>query len=111
VNAAKKEKVLYTFGIKPANGEEPSGPMLDANGNFFGTTFYGGTDNSTCSLGCGIVYEISSTGKYSVLHRFSGANDGSDPSGGLAEDSSGNIYGAAMDGGSGGNGVIYKVTP
>jgi len=111
VNAAKKEKVLYTFGIKPANGEEPSGPMLDANGNFFGTTFYGGTDNSTCSLGCGVVYEISSTGKYSVLHRFTGANDGSDPSGGLAEDSSGDIYGAAMDGGSGGNGVIYKVTP
>jgi uncharacterized repeat protein (TIGR03803 family) len=111
VNAANKEKVLYTFGIKPANGEEPSGPMLDANGNFFGTTFYGGTDNSTCSLGCGVVYEISSTGKYSVLHRFTGANDGWDPSGGLAEDSAGNIYGVNMDGGSGGNGVIYKITP
>jgi len=111
VNAAKKEKVLYTFGIKAANGEEPSGPVLDANGNFFGTTFYGGTDNSTCSLGCGVFYEISSARKYSVLHRFTGGNDGWDPSGGLAEDSSGNIYGAAMDGGSGSNGVIYKITP
>jgi uncharacterized repeat protein (TIGR03803 family) len=29
----------------------------------------------------------------------------------LAEDSDGNIYGAAMEGGSGSNGVIYKITP
>jgi uncharacterized repeat protein (TIGR03803 family) len=111
VNAAKKEKVLYTFGPKAKNGEEPSGPVLDMNGNLFGTTFDGGTVNSTCTFGCGVLYEISSAGKYSVLHRFTGANDGWDPSGGLTEDTAGNIYGATMDGGSGSNGVIYKITP
>ena len=111
VNVANKEKVIHTFGKNASNGEEPSGSLLDAKGNFFGTTFYGGTDNSTCSLGCGVVYEISAAGKYSVLYRFTGANDGWDPSGGLAEDSAGNIYGAAMEGGSGSNGVIYKITP
>jgi uncharacterized repeat protein (TIGR03803 family) len=58
-----------------------------------------------------VVYEISSTGKYSVLHRFTGANDGWDASGGLAEDSAGNIYGATMNGGSSGDGVIFKITP
>jgi uncharacterized repeat protein (TIGR03803 family) len=111
VNAANKEKVLHTFGIKAPSGAEPSGPVLNANGNFFGTTFYGGTINSTCSLGCGVLYEISSTGQYSVLHRFSGSNHGCHTRGGLAEDSAGNLYGATMDGGSGSNGVIYKITP
>jgi len=102
---------MHTFGKNASNGEEPSGSLLDAKGNFFGTTFYGGTDNSTCSLGCGVIYEISAAGKYSVLYRFTGANDGFDPSGPLAEDSAGNIYGATMDGGSGSNGVIYEITP
>jgi uncharacterized repeat protein (TIGR03803 family) len=111
VNATNKEKVLYTFGVNAAKGDEPSSPVLDVNGNFFGTTFYGGTVNSTCSLGCGVAYELSSAGKYSVLHRFSGANDGSNPNGGLTEDTAGNIYGADTNGGSGGNGVIYKITP
>lgn len=43
--------------------------------------------------------------------RFTGAADGFSPGGGLAEDGSGNIYGATLNGGSGGNGVIYKITP
>jgi uncharacterized repeat protein (TIGR03803 family) len=111
VNPAHKEHVAYTFGKSAANGEEPSGPVLDVNGNFFGATFYGGTENSTCTFGCGVIYEISSAGKYSVLHRFTGANDGWDASGGLAEDSAGNIYGATMNGGSSGDGVIFKITP
>jgi uncharacterized repeat protein (TIGR03803 family) len=33
------------------------------------------------------------------------------PTGGLTEDSAGNIYGAAYLGGGSGNGVIYKITP
>jgi uncharacterized repeat protein (TIGR03803 family) len=111
VNAANKEHVPHIFGNNAANGEEPSGSLLDAKGNFFGATFYGGTDNSTCSLGCGVIYELSADGKYHVLHRFSGANDGSNPGGPLAEDSAGNIWGADTNGGSGGNGVIYMITP
>ncbi len=50
-------------------------------------------------------------GKYSVVYSFTGGTDGFNPAGGLAKDSSGNIYGATLDGGSGGNGVIYKITP
>jgi uncharacterized repeat protein (TIGR03803 family) len=111
VNAANKEHVPHTFGNSAVNGEEPSGSLLDAKGNFFGTTFYGGTDNSACSLGCGVVYQLSAAGKYHVLHRFTGANDGSNPSGPLAEDSDGNIWGADTNGGNGGNGVIYEITP
>jgi uncharacterized repeat protein (TIGR03803 family) len=101
---------VHTFGTAH-NGEEPSsGVFDDGKGDFFGTTFYGGTTNSTCTLGCGVLYQIAAGGKYSVLHRFTGANDGWLPTGGLIEDASGNLYGAALLGGSG-NGVIYKVTP
>jgi uncharacterized repeat protein (TIGR03803 family) len=110
VNAAGKEHVVHTFGTAH-NGEEPSsGVFDDGKDDFFGTTFYGGTTNSTCTLGCGVLYQIAAGGKYSVLHRFTGANDGWLPTGGLIEDASGNLYGAALLGGSG-NGVIYKVTP
>jgi hypothetical protein len=41
VNAANKEHVPHIFGNNAANGEEPSGSLLDAKGNFFGATFYG----------------------------------------------------------------------
>jgi uncharacterized repeat protein (TIGR03803 family) len=111
VNAAGIEHVVHTFGKQTRSGEEPSAGLFDAKGNFFGTTFYGGTTNTTCSFGCGVVYQIAAGGKYSVLHRFTGANDGWLPTGGLIEDSSGNVYGATILGGSGSNGVIYKITP
>jgi uncharacterized repeat protein (TIGR03803 family) len=111
VNAKGKEQVTHTFGKQAHDGEEPSAGLFDANGNFYGTTFYGGTVNSTCTFGCGVVYGIASGGKYSILHRFTGAADGWLPTGGLTEDSAGNIYGAAYLGGGSGNGVIYKITP
>jgi uncharacterized repeat protein (TIGR03803 family) len=111
VNAAGKERVVHTFGKRASDGAEPSAGVFDLNGNYFGTTFYGGTANSTCKYGCGVVYEIAQGGKYSVLHRFTGADDGWLPTGGLTDDGSGNIYGAAIMGGSGNNGVIYEITP
>jgi uncharacterized repeat protein (TIGR03803 family) len=112
LSATGKERVLHTFGKTAKDGEEPSGGLLDAAGNFYGSTFYGGIVNSTCTFGCGIVYEYSAKGKYSVIYKFTGADDGFNPSGALAEDSSGNLYGAVLFGGSGnGNGIIYKITP
>lgn len=110
LDSTGKEHVLHTFGKQPTDGEEPSGGLLDAAGNFYGVTFYGGTTNSTCSFGCGVVYRVTDGGKYAVLYRFTGAGDGWLPTGGLTEDSSGNLYGATMLGGSG-SGVIFKIKP
>ena len=80
-------------------------------GNFYGVTVYGGTVNSNCTFGCGVVYRVSNSGKYSVLYRFTGGTDGALPSGSLTEDASGNVYGATDSGGNGNNGVIYEITP
>jgi len=110
VNASAKERVLHAFGKQVNGGEEPSGGLLDAAGNFYGVTVYGGTVNSTCTFGCGVVYRVGGDGKYSVLYRFTGGTDGGLPSGSLTEDAAGNLYGAATVAGSG-NGVIYEITP
>jgi len=110
VNAQGVEQVLHTFGEQAGDGEEPSAGLLNADGVGYGTTFYGGTVNSTCTFGCGVVTRETAGGKYSVIYRFTGGADGFNPSGGLAQDSSGSIYGATLNGGGSGNGVIYKIS-
>lgn len=110
VDAAGHEHVLHSFGKQPTAGEEPSGGLVDVAGNFYGTTFYGGIKNSTCSFGCGVVYRINTNGKYSALHHFTGGADGWLPTGSLAEDAAGNLFGTALLGGSG-SGVIFQITP
>jgi uncharacterized repeat protein (TIGR03803 family) len=110
VNAQGVERVLHTFGNQAGDGEEPSGSLLDDAGNGYATTFYGGTVNGTCTFGCGVVAQEDAHGTYSVIYSFTGADDGYNPAGPLAKDRSGNIYGAASNGGSGANGVIYKIT-
>jgi len=41
------------------DGELPEGGVaIDANGNLYGTTSSGGTINGNCTLGCGVVWEI-----------------------------------------------------
>jgi uncharacterized repeat protein (TIGR03803 family) len=111
VDASAKERVLHTFGKKASGGEEPSGGLFDVAGNFYGVTVYGGTVNSNCTFGCGVVYRVNNSGNFSVLYRFTGGADGGLPSGSLTEDASGNLYGATDQGGNGNNGVIYEITP
>jgi uncharacterized repeat protein (TIGR03803 family) len=106
-----KESVLHTFNQQARDGQIPSGGLVDAAGSLYGATFYGGTKNSTCTFGCGIVYRIDKSGKYAVLHRFTGGADGWIPTGSLTEDSAGNIYGTSTVGGSGNSGVVFKITP
>src|SRR5579863_3445590 len=111
VNAQGVEKVLHTFGEQAGDGEEPSAGLLALGDTGYGTTFYGGTVNSTCTFGCGVVSREDTDGNYSVIYRFTGAEDGFNPAGGLTVNEFGNIYGATLNGGSSGNGVIYKITP
>ncbi|HEX4296280.1 MAG TPA: choice-of-anchor tandem repeat GloVer-containing protein [Rhizomicrobium sp.] len=47
---------------------------------------------------------------YHVLHSFSGS-DGSTPNGNLVLDGAGNLYGTTAEGGSSGDGTIFKLSP
>lgn len=102
-----KETVLHSF-TGGADGVYPyAGLFRDAPGNLYGTTENGGT----ASLG--VVFKISKAGKETVLHSFKGgAKDGSYPSSaGFYMDTKGNLYSVTSQGGTTGEGVLYRLSP
>ena len=105
------ETVLYTFS-GGADGANPvAGLVEDANGNLYGTTEYGG-DLSLCSgFGCGVAFEITAAGTYTVLHRFGAGTDGRLPLAGLVVDAAGNLYGTTNLGGTSFSGTVFEITP
>jgi hypothetical protein len=54
------------------------------------------------------VFKLSPTGKFTVLHQFTGGPDGGVPFSGLVMDSAGNLYGMTPEGGIG-EGVVFKI--
>lgn len=99
--------VLYSLNGPPGRG--PFGPVLiDSAGDLYGTTVAGGANQQ------GSVFKLTHSGGswiYSTLHDFTGGNDGRAPYGHLILDTKGNLYGTAGWGGSGGNGVVWEITP
>lgn len=99
-----EQRILHEFTSTPSDGCYPeAGVTLDAKGNMFGTTYYGG------EYGLGTVFMITPSGEETILHSFTGS-DGAGPYGGVVLDSSGNIYGAAAYGGANNSGTIYEIT-
>jgi uncharacterized repeat protein (TIGR03803 family) len=96
---AQSESVLYTFCSQGscADGALPYGNLImDAAGNIYGTTFYGGTyDCGYPYLGCGVVFELAPSGVETVRHDFHWGY-GSFPEGSLILDAKGNLYGATV---------------
>jgi uncharacterized repeat protein (TIGR03803 family) len=95
--------------------------LADVNGILYGTTQAGG-DAKKCvgfgrypDYGCGIVFEVTTSGREKVLHRFAGGTDGVAPVAGLAY-LNGTFYGTTSYGGAPrclyhGCGTIFKVEP
>ena len=84
---AATEKVLHTFNTTDG-GQTVAKLVLDANGNLYGTTPFGGR-------GFGVVYQLvpSGTGYTTrIIRSFTGGNDGANPNGGLILDAAGNLY-------------------
>jgi uncharacterized repeat protein (TIGR03803 family) len=110
--------VLYNF-TGGTDGFMPyAGLVQDKKGNLYGTAVFGGKTSSTCispDAGCGVVFEVTPSGKETVLYRFEGLSDGASPYGGLVRDPSGNLYGTATYAGSFtsgcdlGCGVVFKI--
>jgi uncharacterized repeat protein (TIGR03803 family) len=51
------ETVLYGFA-GGSDGDGPVGGLILVNGYLYGTTTQGGTTNSNCSSGCGVVFRV-----------------------------------------------------
>jgi uncharacterized repeat protein (TIGR03803 family) len=104
--------VLYSFTGGADGGEPYKGVTLDAQGNLYGTAVTGGT--GSCEGGCGVAYKLTNSGgtwSQTIIHSFSGGDDGSGPGAGLTIDALGNLYGMAPTGGANGLGVIYRLHP
>jgi hypothetical protein len=86
------EKVLYRFNV-PEGAAPTAGLVFGGNGDLYGTVYAGGTN------GNGAVFDLAAPkggrGPWieTMLHRFSGGNDGANPTAGLIFDSEGNLYG------------------
>ena len=100
------ETPLYSFGSTATDGQNPEASvMIASDGNLYGTTQNGGVNG----YGTAWKYNLG-TSSESVLYSFcnaAGCSDGYWPVAGLVEDSSGNLLGTTMFGGSHGNGLTY----
>ena len=98
------ETTLYTFTGGNNGGYPLAGLVFDANGNLYGTTFFGGVFTGPCRVGCGTVFELTPNSgggsTLDTLHRFiGGSTDAQSPISTLTFDSVGNLYGTGGSGG------------
>jgi uncharacterized repeat protein (TIGR03803 family) len=102
---------LHSFD--DTDGTEPHGLIQATNGNFYGTTAFGGAN------GEGTVFEITPSGTLTTLHSFDGA-DGEAPQAALIQATDGNFYGTTSRGGANKLcpprrtvtcGTVFKITP
>ncbi len=103
---------LYSF---PGNEEiySPPGPQapltIDSASNLYGTS------NADGANYFGNIFKLAAQSNgnwtYVSLYDFTGGNDGKWPISNVAIDHNGNLYGTTQSGGSGGDGVIWEITP
>src|SRR4030095_2116101 len=106
------QNVLYSFTGGADGGEPYKGVSIDRQGNLYGTAVTGGS--GSCEGGCGVVYKLTHSGgmwTQTIIHAFSGGDDGSGPGARVTVDRNGDIYGMAPTGGTYGLGTIYKIHP
>jgi uncharacterized repeat protein (TIGR03803 family) len=110
--------LLSFTGTNPSDdgGIPTSGLVQGTNGNFYGTTYWGGDPAVGGGNGLGTVFTITPGGVKTTLVLFEGTNGGH-PFGGLVQGSDGNFYGTTYWGGNltlnGGNGFgsVFKMAP
>ncbi len=99
--------VLWQFN--GTNGSQPyAGLTLGNDGNFYGTTAYGGSNYSGVNTGNGTVFQVTTNGVLITLAFFDGTN-GSTPMAGLALGSDKNFYGTTRLGGTFNLGTVFQI--
>ncbi len=96
--------VLYSF----SGAEGPTNNLtIDADGNIYGTAVRDGPGSD------GLVFKLAqSNGNWTFtdLHDFTGGIGGAGPTGSVAVDAHGNIFGTTSLGGTYNHGVVFKIT-
>jgi uncharacterized repeat protein (TIGR03803 family) len=111
ITPSGKLTTLYSF--QGADGWSPGGGLVQAtNGNFYGTTGFGGANKS------GTVFEVTPGGTLTTLYSFA-LTDGGMPYIAMVQATDGNLYGTTTAGGrnavygtlNGGDGTVFEITP
>ena len=103
-------QTIYTFSnLTFTNGLYPEAPLtLGNDGNFYGSTYEGGTTNQDDNEGFGTIFKVTTNGTLTTLVSFSVTN-GISPYAALTVGNDGNFYGTTEFGGSGGVGTIFRL--
>jgi uncharacterized repeat protein (TIGR03803 family) len=100
--------ILYAFQGGNDGSFGSSAPTLDALGNLYGTTAYGGTGYD------GTIFKLTPTGQgqwtKTTLHNFQGQDGALPYTSQLWITSQGTIYGTTEAGGPSGRGVVFQIT-
>jgi uncharacterized repeat protein (TIGR03803 family) len=93
------------IAFNSTNGAGPRAALLQgADGNFYGTTYYGGTNNA------GTVFQYFTNGTLNTLVTFAFSDGtGAYPIAGLIQGADGSFYGTTAIGGTNGFGAIFKL--
>jgi len=103
------ETILHQFA-GPEGWDPRGGLILAHDGNLYGATAWGGspTDGFNGTEGNGVIYRMTKSGVYTVVHRFAADDDGNFPTGGLTQGTDGAIYGTTYAS-TPGYGTIFKL--
>jgi uncharacterized repeat protein (TIGR03803 family) len=94
--------VYYNTNIIPLDGASPNGLALGADGNFYGTAQYGGSNYD------GTAFKITTNGVFANLLTFNqNPMDGYSPLGSLVPSANGAFYGVASAGGENNSGALF----
>jgi uncharacterized repeat protein (TIGR03803 family) len=109
VMASQAQTFTTLASFNGANGAYPEASLIQGlNGNFYGTTFEGGSSNN------GTVFKITPGGTLTTLYSFCAqSNCGDLPYGGLVLGTDGKFYGTTVGGGTncGGCGTVFAIAP
>jgi len=101
---AESFSVLHSF-TGPPDGDMPYAALINVGGTLYGTTYEGGANND------GSVFTITPAGAENVIYSFtSQRGDGEMPYAPLIN-VDGTLYGTTSEGGRGGCGTVFSVTP
>jgi uncharacterized repeat protein (TIGR03803 family) len=105
ITASGNYHVVYNFAGGTADGANPhAGLVQDTMGNVWGTTLNGGKASA------GVVYEITASGDYKIVHQFAKRGPrGGYPWANLIQDAKGIFWGTTSEGGIGNGGTVFEM--
>lgn len=96
--------VVYNFSGTPNGANPSSGVIVNTDGVARGVTSGGGRYNF------GTIFRLTASGSVSTIYSFAGGADGATPLTPLTPDSSGNLFGTTITGGTFNYGTVFVLT-